>query len=677
MMGLFRFVIIRLCIFLVAGILTAHYFDFPIEWLHFSLAVAFAIFLFCWFSSQKQLLQEYWFGLAVAFLFFILGAWNYEIHQAYNHNNHLLNHQTSAPAHLVEIKVSEVLKPTRYDTKYVAEIITIDKQPLSGKVLLNVRKDSLSILLDVDEVLVLYAPLQQLPKTRNPHQFDYASYLKKQGIYRQLTIAHGSILQKHTGSSTLKGKTFQLRKKLKTALEKSVFQKDEIAIINAILMGQRHDITSEMYDDYAAAGAIHILAISGLHVGIVMLLLQALFKPLERLPKGKLWSILAVVCCLWAFAVFTGLSPSVLRATTMFTFVTVGLQLKRHTNPFNTLICSAFLLLLIDPNLLFQVGFQLSYLAVFGILLIFPLLQNLKQFKWKIPQKIWEIVSVSIAAQAGVLPLSLFYFHQFPGLFLLTNVVIIPFLGIILGAGIIILICAGFNFLPYWLVLPYAEIIGTLNAYIKWVATQEQFVFSDIPFSVFQSILFYLFLLAVVLLWKQFSFRSLAFVLFSVLCFQLSFSYHKFENSTSELVFFHSGRNTTIGVKTGQHLQLFSTIDSVAITDYHFVKDYVVGNRIAHKQLQQIPAVFKFRDENTLVIDSLSVYNFNNYSPEIVLLTQSPKLNLERLLDSLQPKLIIADGSNYPSYVSRWRVTCEKRKLPFHHTTTEGALVIN
>src|SRR5690554_3302735 len=676
MMGLFRFVIIRLCIFLVAGILTAHYFDFPIEWLHFSLAVAFAIFLFCWFSSQKQLLQEYWFGLAVAFLFFILGAWNYEIHQAYNHNNHLLNHQTSAPAHLVEIKVSEVLKPTRYDTKYVAEIITIDQHPVSGKVLLNVRKDSLSIPLDVDEVLVLYAPLQQLPKTRNPHQFDYASYLKKQGIYRQITVAHNAILQKYKGTSTWKGKTFQLRKKLKTALEKSAFQRDEIAIINAILMGQRHDIASEMYDNYAAAGAIHILAISGLHVGIVMLLLQALFKPLERLPKGKLWSILAVVCCLWAFAVFTGLSPSVLRATTMFTFVTVGLQLKRHTNPFNTLICSAFLLLLIDPNLLFQVGFQLSYLAVFGILLIFPLLQNLKQFKQKVPQKIWEIVSLSIAAQAGVLPLSLFYFHQFPGLFLLTNVVIIPFLGIILGAGIVILICAGFNFLPQWLVSPYAEIINALNEYIKWVATQEQFVFSDIPFSTLQAILLYLFLLTLVLLWKQFSFRSLAFVLLSVLCFQLSLFYHRFENNTTELVFFHSGRNTTLGHKSGHRLQLFSSLDSASISNYSFVSDFVVGKRIEQKTVQKLPAFLKYRQKSVLVVDSLSVYTVKNTFPEIVLLTQSPKLNLERLIDSLQPRLIIADGSNYPSYVSRWRATCEKRKLPFHHTTTEGALVI-
>jgi competence protein ComEC len=676
-MGLLRFVIIRLSVFLVAGIVTAHYFDFPIQWLHIALTAALAVFLFCWNRSKRQLIQDFWFGLATAVLFFVLGAWNYQIHQEFNHKNHFLNHSSFTESHLLEIKVRDILKSSRYEEKYVAEIITIDQQPVSGKVLLNVRKDSLSIAIDVDEVLVFYAPLQQLPKSRNPHQFDYASYLNKQGIYRQLSVTHGSVLHKYNGTPTWKGKTFQFRKKLRTALENSAFQKEEIAIINAILMGQRHDITSEMYDDYAAAGAIHILAISGLHVGIVMLLLQFFFRPLERLPKGKLWSVLAVVLCLWAFAFFTGLSPSVLRTTTMFTFVTVGMQLKRHTNPFNTLISSAFLLLLIDPNLLFQVGFQLSYMAVFGILLIFPLLQSLYQFKWKISQKIWEVVSVSVAAQAGVLPLSLFYFHQFPGLFLLTNVVIIPFLGIILGAGIIILIFAAFNFLPQWLVLPYAEIISGLNAYIKWVATQEQFVFSDIPFSALQSILFYLLLLALVLLWKQLSFRNLAFVLISVLCFQLSFSYHKFENTTTELVFFHSGRNTTIGVKTGQHLQLFSTLDSGAFTEYNFVKDYVIGNRIEQKQLQHIPTIFKFRKENILIIDSLSVYASKNTSTEIVLLTQSPKLNLERLLDSLKPKMIIADGSNYPSYVNRWRVTCEKRKLPFHHTTTEGALVIN
>ena len=151
---------------------------------------------------------------------------------------------------------------------------------------------------------------------------------------------------------------------------------------------------------------------------------------------------------LWCFALIAGMSASVVRAVTMFSFVAVGLSFKRRKTILFSLISSAFLLLLVKPMFLFDVGFQLSYLAVFGIVWVQPKLANLFNCKYWFFRKVWSMCSVSIAAQMGVLPLSLYYFHQFPGLFFLSNVLIIPFLGAILMGGILVIILALSNMLP-------------------------------------------------------------------------------------------------------------------------------------------------------------------------------------------------------------------------------------
>jgi competence protein ComEC len=151
------------------------------------------------------------------------------------------------------------------------------------------------------------------------------------------------------------------------------------------------------------------------------------------------------------FGIVAGLAPSVVRSVTMFSFVAIGQHLRRSVNIYHTLLGSILLILLVQPKFLFDVGFQLSYLALFFILWLHPLLSRLLEPKNKILKYIWEILSVSFAAQIGTLPLSLYYFHQFPGLFFITNLVIIPLTGFIMGLGVVVMVLAFVNLCPYFL----------------------------------------------------------------------------------------------------------------------------------------------------------------------------------------------------------------------------------
>lgn len=344
------------------------------------------------------------------------------------------------------------------------------------------------------EVLLLPARFCDINSPLNPFQFNYAHFMQKQGVLKQLNLDSKEILILKKQKS-LPALADNYRENIILKLKKHNFSSEELAIIQALLLGQRRDISPKIYEEYAAAGAVHILAVSGLHVGIVLLILNLLLKPLERIKNGRIIKTFLLLLLLWGFALLAGLSPSVIRAVSMFSFVAMGMQLQRKTSVINSLFVSLFVLLLFDPYFIFQVGFQLSYLAVFAIASLQPFLYKIYQPKWKPLKYMWGILSVSIAAQIGVVPLSLYYFHQFPGLFFLTNLFILPVLGIILGGGIVIILFAQIDLLPGILSELYSKIIILLNQFVAWISRQEDFVFSEISFSALECIfsLFYYF----------------------------------------------------------------------------------------------------------------------------------------------------------------------------------------
>lgn len=669
-MRLLQFAPIKLTLSLVVGILLGSYINFGLLYAMVTALSPFLLTLLSYLFLDKKRSDSVFFGILVMLTTIGIGILAISYSEPKNRPDHY-THTNFQGNHKFYVKVKEVLKPTAFTNRYLVALQTMDTEKASGKILLVFPRDSTKQELKVDDELILISHLYPIGPPLNPHQFNYKKYMEGLGVYHQLKSSYGSFVLMENPSTTLYGTAAQLRNSIISKLQKTDFGEEELSIIQALLLGQRNDISESVYNNYKNAGAVHILAVSGLHIGILLLLLQFVLKPLERLPKGKTFKLAVMVVLLWGFAFLAGLSASVVRAVTMFSFVAYALYLNRPSNTFNILALSIlFILLVIDPKLLFQVGFQMSYAAVFAIVWIYPLLQRLWFPKNSLLRKVWQLFSVSIAAQLGVLPISLFYFHQFPGLFFVSNLLIVPFLGLILGGGILIIFLVLLNVLPDFLVEIYNELIGWMNSIIELIAHQEAFIFTDIPFDSVQLFLSYLIIVSLVLILSQPTFKRIVAFFSAIILFQSWLFYSVWQTREKEILFLaHQTRNSIVLHQMGTKLSVI-TKDSSRTT--RLVKNYQVAERIKKIEYKELRDNYVIQKQKLWVLDSLGVYPSHEMSPEFVVLTQSPKINLERFIDSVKPKVIIADGSNYKSSIAKWKMTCEKKKVPFHYTGEKG-----
>lgn len=678
-MQLLNFTIIKLTFCLFIGIIIGYFISIPLNIsLIISLALLVLLFIF-YIISKKQFDKTIWFGLLTFLVMISVGILTTNIHNQKNFSSHY-THQIALQKNALKtgvFRIREVLKSGNYYDKYVIDILEIDGNKASGKSLLNIEKDSLKPALKVDDIIISKIDFKDLIHPLNPNQFDYKNYLEKKYIYHQLFTTNNLLLKVNSNTHTLFGIAYNIRNFINKKLKAYHFKPDELAIINALLLGQRQDISEEVYTSYTNAGAIHILAVSGLHVGIILIILTFILKPLERFKHGKFIKTFLLVSILWSFALIAGLSASVTRAVTMFSIVTIALNLKRPTNIYNTLAISMFVILLFKPLFLFDVGFQLSYLAVFAIVTIDPFLYKLWKPKYWVTDKFWHTFTITVSAQFGIIPVSLLYFHQFPSLFFVSNLLIIPFLGIILGFGIVIILLAVLNRLPDFVATTYGYIISLMNDFIRWVSHQESFLFKDIPFSLLYVLTSYFLIISFIRLLFKRNYSTLKLFLIGVLIFQTAFIYTKYNKPSNEFIVFHKSRHSLLGNTYNNKIVVAHDFDSLTKSTNNIIKDYTVGNYINTIEENKLQPIYLLNNKNLLIIDSLGIYNIKSFKPDYILLRQSPKINLNRLIDSLKPKQIIADGSNYKSYIERWKIICNKRKIPFHQTSKKGAYIIN
>ncbi len=667
-MKLLAFVPIKLTLLLIIGILIGYYFPFHINW---SLAILLTFFIISGILFyKKEQHNSVLFGIAVTLTTISLGVFISINNQPNQHDSHY-SHKDMNGLVLWNLKIIDVLKPTNFSNRYIAKVQYVNNSSATGKILFSTPTDSTKSLLEVDNELTIYAKLATINPALNPHQFDYKRYMKQQGVFHQIRSKTNTYVLHTSPSRTLKGYAAKARNYMITQLEEKNFGKEELGVIQALLLGERSYITDETYTDYKNAGAVHILAVSGLHIGILLLLIQFILKPLSNLPSGKTIVLVLSVLLLWGYAFLAGLSPSVIRACAMFSFVAYALYLNRPSNHFNILALSMFFVLLfINPNLLFHVGFQMSYSAVFSIVWIYPQFQKLWSPKAKISRYFWQLLSVSIAAQLGVLPISLFYFHQFPGLFFVSNLLIIPFLGLILVAGILVIILSLLQVIPDWLISFYNTLITYMNLVVEWVSEQEHFVFKSISFDGVQLVLTYLFIIAAILTTYRISFKRVVFFLASLLCFQVwTLSQEIVTSKKTEVLIPHQTRNTIVINRYGDTMDLLTTHKNKTA---YVIDDYMVGERVGIIRQETLKNSYHYLDQHITIIDSLGIYNNDNMGTTVVL-TGSPKINLDRLITNTRPDQIIADGSNFKSFIERWKLSCVKNKIPFHYTGEKGA----
>ncbi len=660
---------------LIAGILCTPYFQTSVPIAGGLCLISFTFLFTFHIWNRQSAIATIPFILSVIALSFFTGIFGAGIHNPLIQENHY-SHETDVFDHTLQVNILEKLKPSKYQDKYVGRVIRRDDEAVNGKILINVSKDSLTPSLLIGENIILETSIEPVPSPRSPYQFDYGKYLKSRHIYGQVRVSSDEFFKLgSTSGNVMLLWASRFRESVQNSLKSHAFTKRQLSIINALFLGQRQDIDTEMSNQYAAAGMMHILAVSGLHVGIILLLLRVLTKPLGR-KRWRWLRSLIIISLIWTFATITGLSPSVMRAATMFTFIEIGTIWGGKKASQNALIYSALVLLLIEPNLIYHVGFQLSYLAVAAILWIQPWLfafWNPRNYALRL---LWGTVTVTTAAQLGVVPLSLFYFHQFPGLFFISNIVILPLLTYLLGVGVFVIFLAILGWLPDWGARAFGSAIDALNNFIGWVARQESFVIQDITISVFILIASYLLIISIVTVLKKYSYGKLIACGLSILIFIGAIIYDRLNIPQDHFVIFQQSRGSLFGKLQHNEITLYNNDSTYDMSADYKVKSYRQALSINTTRIDSLANIFRFKRKEILRVDSLGIYNIPDLIPEYIILTESPKINLPRLLDRYPDATIVADGSNYRSYVERWKATCRERKIPFHSTYEKGAFII-
>ncbi len=321
-----------------------------------------------------------------------------------------------------------------------------------------------------DRILVTQ-PVRPHQRALNPNQFDYGAHLKSKGFAGTTYFSKAPILLKQSRQkSDVSGFFENLRLRCIAIFKSYDLGNDELGVASALILGQKSYLDKELKGSFAAAGAIHILAVSGLHVGIIYLLLINLVKYVLPKKRFKLLSVALVIAALWCYAGITGFSPSVLRATTMFSFIALGKETGRTGNIYNMLAVSALVLTIINPSIVKEVGFQLSYIAVIGIAALFKPIYSLLIFKSWFADKAWSLLVVSFVAQLATFPLSIYYFGQFPNLFLISNLLVIPLATSALYSGLALLIIHWVPFIDILVAFCMKWILISLNASVYTIA---------------------------------------------------------------------------------------------------------------------------------------------------------------------------------------------------------------
>ena len=319
--------------------------------------------------------------------------------------------------------------------------------PVNGKVILYFKRDSLLPAMSYGSQLIIRKPLQEIKNSGNPGGFDYKRYCLFREITHQAYLKPDefSVLPKLRIKNGSIAFLDDIREKVLNILRTNIKGDKELGLAEALLIGYKDDLDKTLVQSYTNTGVVHIIAISGLHLGLIYWLLVQLLKPLQRRKYMNWLRPFIIISGLWLFSLLAGAQPSILRSAVMFTCIVIGETIAKKTSIYNSLAFSAFGLLCWNPYWLWDVGFQLSYSAVLSIIIFMRPVYNLLYVKNKILDFFWKINAVTIAAQILTLPLSIFHFHQFPVYFLLTNFIAVPLSSIILFGEIFL--CA-ISFIP-------------------------------------------------------------------------------------------------------------------------------------------------------------------------------------------------------------------------------------
>ena len=671
----------RLLLPVIAGILLFQYWKFPLWVLSIPLVVSLILIILSHitrFSSYKNR----WFSGCGYFIFFTLLSYFLSYT---SDTKSRLTHPDQKDLFLIELTENPIAKSRSFACKArVLKRYTNEKESSSsGNVYVYLQKDSLAATLLSGDKLVVNTSFRTPRKDRNPESFDFKAYLQAQGAQGSAYLRTSDWeITEYDNKFSLTRYAGKYRNILLDRYHQAGITGNEFAVLSALTLGYTDDIPTDLRESYNNAGIAHILAVSGLHVGIIYVILTFLLSFLKSDKQNILKTIL-IILFLWGYAFITGLAPSTMRATLMFSFVAIGTISNRNPQIYNTICLSAFIMLLINPNLLFNVGFQLSYMAVVSIVYFQPRIAALFIFQNKIWNRVWNLTAVSIAAQLGTAPLILYYFQSFPNYFLITNLFAIPLVTFIIYLAIALII---FSYIPY-LAAFFAFILQKLLWLLNTITEQiEQLpgAVSTIAFNQIQVLLAFF----AIIFFAGYFHRKKFYTLFNgLLCLLLILSisaYTSYQTSvTKAITVYESNRETHISFQNGRQNYIYSTNpeDLTRIASRHWNKNKIKPpiDILSTKHIQG--DFLSFHGKKILILpEKMQTEFFNSTHPtriNYLIIGNRIKPDINKISGFIKADTIIADKSIAPWYINNIRSYCRENNIHFHDIREQGPFILN
>ncbi len=683
---------VRLILPLVLGIIFQWYLKVPIL-VNAICVVSLLILLlaFNFLSIEKRYKYQWLQGLlinATIFCIAIFLCWQKDIK---NNENWFGKYYNDSCSLIVKINESPIVKEksTKADAVVEAIIQNGTTEKVEGKVLIYFSKEDSMVLPRYGDKILIQGGLQQIKNAGNPGGFNYSRYMIFQQTLHQVYLKKDKfILLNEHSENKLYSFIFWARNATINTLQKYIVGSKKVSgIAEALLIGYKEDLDKDVVQAYSNTGVVHIIAISGMHLGLIYVGLVWLFSRLPFIKRSAITRVILILGCLWLFSLITGASASVLRSAVMFTCIIIGKEFFRQTSIYNSLASSAFLLLCFNPFLLWDVGFQLSYFAVVGIVWLQKPIQDLYYSKHKAIQYLWEMCSITIAAQILTLPICIYYFHQIPTTFLFTNLICVPLSTFVLFAEIALVICSAFP--------PLALLIGKFIYVLTWCMNALIEFFNKLPFSLLDKIYAtafttwalygFVFLVTAALLRRNKTLMKISFGF--LFLFVGLWAYGKINlTQQKKIIIYNVSRHTAIDFVSNNKfwfygdgdfrkdgaLQNFNLKPTRVSMQVEESKDIIIG-------LSNKNRIWQFYNKSIMIIDTIVEFEpvNNKLSVDVLLISKNPIIQIADIATAVIPTIIVFDASNSLWKIAQWKKECEELHLQYFITGEQGAFILD
>jgi competence protein ComEC len=681
---------LRLLLPLILGILLYWYFPVLIWVILFSL-VSFisGYFLFLLLPLSVRFKIQWLQGLLIHLIICCLGmliTWQADI----RHQNNWYGHRYRSGDYLiVQINEAPVQKTKTWKAEVIIEAIVHNDSslPASGKMLVYFFKDSGMSNLHYGDRILIHKDPQNIKNSGNPGAFNYERYAAMQQIFQQVYVKQED-WAKLNGNA---GNPFQqflytTRNNILAALQRNINNsKDELGIAEALLIGYTNDLDRDLVQAYSNTGVVHIIAISGMHLALIYVLLIWIFSRVPLIKQSKLLQTILILGCLWLFSLLTGGAASVLRSAVMFSFIHIGNNFVRKTSIYNALASSAFVLLCYNPYYLWDVGFQLSYLALIGIVVFQKPVYGLLHIKNKWLDKIWQLAAVSLAAQILTFPICIFYFHQFPLLFLLANILVVPLSSIILYAEIMLITCAWFHPLAVWVGKVTTGMLLLMNTLIEKINQLSFAVWDNISATVLSTVMLYM-ILTCWAAWLLNKHRN-SFIV-GLLFLMLFISLHTYQDwkvlNQQVLIVYNVTKHRAIDIIEGANCRFIG--DSVMHADQHLQQLnlkparlfwHVSAEQSNGEQAKDLVHFYQLHGTRIALINGSTKFDplVKKIDLNLIVISGNPSINIPELAMVFNCKQFVFDASNSLWKIGKWQADCSALHLQCHSVPAQGAFV--